>query len=204
MATPSFDQAAKRLCLGIITGPHGVRGAVRIKSFTEDPAAIGDYGPVSDQAGMRRFVLTVAGQMKGVVLVEIEGVEDRDTAEALRGLHLYVDRAQLPPAEAEEFYHADLIGLRAELADGTVLGKVAELHDFGAGQSVEIVGVSGEAILVPFTKAAVPVVDLAAGRIVIDPPAGLFDKPAPPAPIHEQEQVAAELLESASAEGATP
>jgi 16S rRNA processing protein RimM len=187
MATPTANPAAKRLCLGIVTGPHGVRGAVRVKSFTEDPAAIGAYGPLSDAAGTRHFALTVRGLGKGVVLAELEGVADRDAAEALRGLHLYVDRERLPPADADEFYQADLIGLPVVLADGKPLGRVAALHDYGAGQSLEITGVAGEAILVPFTKAAVPVVDLAAGRLVVEPPDGLFDKPAPPERLAESE-----------------
>jgi 16S rRNA processing protein RimM len=197
MATTPSTPAAKRLCLGIVTGPHGVRGAVRIKSFTEDPAAIGDYGPVSDAAGTRQFALKVRGLSKGVVLAELDGIADRDAAVALRGLHLYVDRERLPPAEADEFYHADLLGLEVVLADGKPLGRVAGLYDFGAGQSLEITGVAGEAILVPFTKAVVPVVDLAAGRLVIEPPDGLFDKMAPPAPIDRQESVAAALLAEA-------
>jgi 16S rRNA processing protein RimM len=197
MAMSPSNPVAKRLCLGIVTGPHGVRGAVRIKSFTEDPAAIGAYGPLSDEAGTRRFALTVQGLSKGVVLAELAGVADRDAAEALRGLHLYIERERLPPADADEFYHADLIGLDVVLASGDSLGRVAGLYDFGAGQSLEITGLSGETIMVPFTKAVVPVVDLVAGRLVVEPPDGLFDKMAPPAPIEQQESVAAELLAEA-------
>jgi 16S rRNA processing protein RimM len=197
MASSPSTPASKRLCLGIVTGPHGVRGAVRIKSFTEDPAAIGDYGPVSDEAGARSFALSVKGMMKGVVLAELDGIADRNAAEALRGLHLYVDRAQLPPADEDEFYHADLIGLDVVLVDGNPLGRVAGLYDFGAGQSLEITGLAGETVMVPFTLEVVPVVDLAAGRLVVEPPAGLFDKPEPPAPIDRQESLAAELLKEA-------
>ncbi|MGB8842051.1 MAG: ribosome maturation factor RimM [Aliidongia sp.] len=194
---PAPAATAKRLCVGIVTGPHGIRGAVRVKSFTADPADLGAYGPVSDETGARRFPLRVVGMMKGVVLAELDGIADRNAAEALKGLHLYVDRAQLPAADADEFYHADLLGLEARLADGTALGKVTGLYDFGAGESVEITGAKGEVTMVPFTKAAVPAIDLASGTLTIDPPAGLFDKPAPPASLVEQEQAAAEVLGAA-------
>jgi len=194
MAQSRPSSTAKRLCVGIVTGPHGIRGGVRVKSFTADPADIGAYGPVSDEAGTRRFALRVVGMVKGVVLAELEGVNDRNAAEALKGLHLYVDRDQLPPAEEDEFYHADLLGLSARLQDGTVLGQVTGLYDFGAGESVEITGAKGQVTMVPFTKAAVPVIDLGSGTLTIDPPAGLFDKPAPPASLEEQEAVAADVL----------
>jgi 16S rRNA processing protein RimM len=192
------DPSAKRLCVGIVTGPHGIRGAVRVKSFTADPADLAAYGPVSDETGSRRFGLRVVGTLKGVVLVEFDGVADRNAAEALKGLRLYVDRGQLPPPDEDEFYHADLIGLSARLQDGTTLGTITGLYDFGAGESVEITGAKGETVLVPFTKAAVPAIDLGAGTLTIVPPDGLFERPAPPASIAEQEQAAAEALEEAS------
>ena len=195
MATPSpSSSSAKRLCVGIVTGPHGVRGGVRVKSFTADPADLDAYGPVSDETGTRRFAVRVTGMVKGVVLAELDGVDDRNAAEALKGLHLYVDREQLPPAEEEEFYHADLLGLSARLEDGSELGRVTGLYDFGAGDSVEITNPKGQVVMVPFTKAVVPAIDLAAGLLTIVPPAGLFDKPAPPASIEEQEAAAADVL----------
>jgi len=194
---PSPTTTAKRLCVGIVTGPHGIRGAVRVKSFTADPADLGAYGPVSDETGTRHFAVRVVGMMKGVVLAELGGIADRNAAEALKGLHLYVDRAQLPEADAEEFYHADLLGLQARLADGTALGSVTGLYDFGAGESVEITGARGEVTMVPFTKAAIPAIDLAGGTLTIDPPTGLFDKPAPPASLADQERAAAEALGAA-------
>jgi 16S rRNA processing protein RimM len=169
----------QRVCIGVITGVHGVRGAVRIKSFTEDPASVAAYGPVEDEAGTRRFGLRVIGASKGVVLGRIEGIDDRNAAEALKGLRFYVDRAALPPPEAEEFYHADLLGLGVELPDGTPFGRVKAVHSFGAGDTLEVERAAGDTILVPFTKAAVPVVDLAGGRLVLDPPAGLLEKPEP-------------------------
>lgn len=188
-ATP----ASRKLCVGIVTGAHGIRGGVRLKSFTAEPSDIGAYGPLSDEAGARRFTLRVTGVVKGAILAEIAGINDRNAAEALKGLQLFVDRDQLPPAEEEEFYHADLIGLRAELANGELLGTVSALHDFGAGQSLEIATGGRETILVPFTKAAVPVIEVAAGRLVIEPPAGLLEKPEPPPSRDAQEQALEEV-----------
>jgi 16S rRNA processing protein RimM len=194
MAHSPPSPTAKRLCVGIVTGPHGIRGGLRIKSFTADPADIDAYGPVSDETGTRHFAIRVVGMIKGVVLAELDGITDRNAAEALKGLNLYVDREQLPPADADEFYHADLLGLEARLADGTVLGAVTGLYDFGAGESVEITGPKGAVTMVPFTKAAVPAIDLTGGTLTIDPPAGLFEKPAPPASLAEQEAAAADAL----------
>lgn len=192
-STTAAPPTPRRLCIGIVTGAHGIKGAVRVKSFTADPADLAAYGPVSDAGGTRHFGLRVIGMVKGSVLAEIEGITDRDAAEALKGLQLHVDRDRLPPPEPDEFYHADLIGLSALLVDGTNLGTVTGLHDFGAGESVEITGPKGETTLVPFTRAAVPQIDLAAGMLIIDPPAGLFDKAPPPA-LAEQERAAAEAL----------
>jgi 16S rRNA processing protein RimM len=168
-----------RVLLGIVTGAQGVRGAVRIKSFTADPADVAAYGPLEDERGARRFRLQVVGQSKGVVIARIDGVEDRDAAEALRGVRLHVGRDALPEPEEEEYYHADLIGLDAVLPDGTVFGRVLAVHDFGAGDSLEVERPAGAGgggtVLVPFTRAAVPAVDLKARRLVVDPPEGLLD-----------------------------
>lgn len=166
-----------RVCLGVITAPHGVRGWVRLKSFTAVPEAVAAYGPLEDEAGARRFVLTLKGMGKGVLLAEIEGVADRTAAERLKGTRLYLPRAALPAPGAEEYYHADLIGLAAVLADGTPLGRVAAIHGYGAGDSLEIARPAGPPVIVPFTRAAVPDIDIAAGRLVIAPPAGLLDAP---------------------------
>ncbi|MGH7028795.1 MAG: ribosome maturation factor RimM, partial [Stellaceae bacterium] len=124
--------------------------------------------------------LRVIGSAKGVLIATVSGVDDRDRAEALRGLRLYLPRAALPPPGEDEYYHADLIGLTAALADGGVLGRVSAVHDFGAGDTLEITRPKGPPLMVPFTKAVVPIVDLAAGRVVLDPPPGLMDV-APPA-----------------------
>lgn len=164
----------KRVCVGIVTGPHGVRGAVRLKTFTAEPKDIARYGPLEDESGERQFKLRLIGSAKGVLIGRLTGIDDRDRAEALRGLRLYVPYAALPPPGEDEFYHADLIGLEAVLPDGTILGRVRAVHDFGAGDTLEIDRPEGQPVVVPFTRAVVPVVDIADGRLVIDPPPGLL------------------------------
>ena len=166
--------------LGVIVGAQGVRGAVRVKSFTGTPEDVGAYGPVEDEAGARRFELRVVGASRGAVIAKLKGIEDRNAAEALKGTRLYVARAALPTPEEDEFYHADLVGLAAVLADGSPFGRVRAVHEFGAGDSLEIERPEGGTILVPFTKAAVPQVDVNAGHVVIDPPEGLFENPPRP------------------------
>jgi 16S rRNA processing protein RimM len=148
---------------------------VKLASFTEDPEAIVHYGDLTDEAGARTFAITLNGAAKGHWLVRVKGVEDRDAAQALAGTRLFVDRSVLPPPEADEFYHADLIGLRVELPDGRALGTVSALHNFGAGDIIEIALPSGKRPLLPFDRATVPEVDPAHGRIVVDPPAELLD-----------------------------
>lgn len=175
--------AAGRLLVGAIAAPHGVRGLVKVKSFTAEPADIAAYGPLSDERGRRRITLQVMSAASGGALIcRIDGIADRDAAEALRGLRLYVERAALPaPAAAEEYYHADLIGLAATLADGTAFGRVVAVQNYGAGDILEIERDGGTPRLVdlPFTRTVVPVVDIAGGRLVVDPPAELLEAPAP-------------------------
>jgi 16S rRNA processing protein RimM len=168
-------QPDQRVCLGIIVGAHGVRGAVRIKSFTAEPKHVARYGPLEDEAGEREFRLRIVGSATGVVLARIAGIADRNQAEELRGLHLYLSRAALPPPRREEYYHADLVGLDAVLLDGTPLGQVRAVYDFGAGDTLDIARPLGQPVMVPFTRAIVPVVDLAAGQLVIAPPPGLLE-----------------------------
>jgi len=165
-----------RVCLGVVTGPHGVQGAVRIKSFTEHPEDIARYGPLTDDSGDRCFELHLIGAAKGVVLARLSGVEDRNQAEALRGLRLCLPRAALPPTAAEEYYHADLIGLEAVLHDGRLVGRVRAVHDFGAGDTLELSRPGAPPVMVPFTRVVVPQIDLTAGRLVLDPPPGLLDE----------------------------
>lgn len=172
------ERDSARLCLGVVTGVHGIKGWVRVKSFTAEPEAIAAYGPLQDESGARRFAIELMGAGKGVLLVRIDGVEDRDTAERLKGLRLYVRRDVLPPPEEGEFYEADLIGLAALLDDGTRFGTVRAVNDFGAGASLDIEDTAGKTVVVPFTAAAVPVVDVAGKHVVVVPPAGLLDAPA--------------------------
>jgi 16S rRNA processing protein RimM len=165
----------KQVLVGIVTGPHGVTGAVRIKSFTARPEDITAYGPLFDASG-RRFALNLVGAGKAVLIGRLSGVDNRNRAESLRGLRLFLPRSALPPAAADEFYHADLIGLAAVTGDGTAIGKVRAVHDFGAGDTLEIERAAAPPAMVPFTRAIVPVVDLDAGRLVIDAPPGLLDE----------------------------
>ena len=175
-----MSASEKRVCVGAVGAAHGVRGAVRIKSFTADPEDIARYGPLEDETGERHFTLRITGAAKGVLIAQLSGVADRNRAEALRDLRLYLPRAALPPPQDDEYYHADLIGLDAVLSDGTPLGQVRAVHDFGAGDTLEIARPEGPPVVVPFTKAIVPEIDLAAGRLVLDPPPGLLDPPRNP------------------------
>jgi len=162
------DQA--RICLGAVAGAHGVRGALRVKSFTAEPTDIAAYGPLTDEAGSREFTLRIVGETRGQLVIKVDGIEDRDAAEALKGTRLYVARAALPEPEADEFYHADLIGLAAEDAAREALGIVRAVHDHGAGVLLEIHAQDGAELLVPFTREAVPEIDIEGRRIVVVPP----------------------------------
>jgi 16S rRNA processing protein RimM len=162
--------AEKRILVGAIAGAHGVRGEVRIKSFTADPRAIGRYGPVEDETGARTFKVTVRGKVKGLVIARLDGVADRNQAEALKGLRLYVARAKLPRPRRGEWYVADLVGLAARDGNGTPLGVVKSVQNFGAGDVIELERTDGTTEFLPFTKAVVPEVDIESGRIVIHPP----------------------------------
>jgi len=161
------------VCLGAIAGAHGVRGEVRVESFTANPADLTAYGPLSDEAGRRRFVLTPRGSARGRLIACIEGIEDRDAAEALKGTRLYVERTALPAPAEEEYYHSDLLGLRCERAEGGHFGVVKALYNFGAGDVIEVEKDGGQRVMLPFTRATVPLVDVGAGRLVVAPPAEL-------------------------------
>ena len=166
--------AGARVCLGVVTGAHGVRGLVKIKSFTEVPEDLTAYGDLTDESSLRRFSVTVTGKAKDALLARIAGVEDREAAQALRGTKLMVERAALPAIEEPEtFYYADLVGLAVEDPAGRLLGRVKAVMNHGAGDLLEIEPapeVGRATLLVPFTKAAVPRVDLEAGRLVVEPP----------------------------------
>ncbi|QDO96470.1 ribosome maturation factor RimM [Ferrovibrio terrae] len=157
------------LLLGVVIGAQGIQGEVKVKTFTGEPEAVGDYGPLQDATAARTFQLKVLRLSKGdVVIARIKGVEDRNAAEALKGTELYVLRSALPQADEGEFYFADLVGLTAMMS-GRVLGSVSAVHNYGAGDMLEVKTDSGRSAMVPFTDDAVPVVDLAAGTVTVEP-----------------------------------
>jgi 16S rRNA processing protein RimM len=159
--------AERRILLGVIAGAHGVAGHVRIKSFTEAPESLVAYGPLRDSEG-REYRLRLTGKSRGLLLARIEGVSDRNQAEALAGRELGVARSAFPePDDPDEFYEADLIGLRAEREDGQALGRVSAVADFGAGPVLTVTDPQGAESMFPFTAQVVPKVDLAAGRLTV-------------------------------------
>lgn len=175
--SPTSSPPGERMVLvGAIAGAHGVRGEVRIKSFTAEPGAIAGYGPVSDEGGTQ-FRLKVRGVVRGLLIARLDGIADRDAAEALKGTRLYVPRSALPRTAREEWYVGDLEGLAAETANGAALGRVKSVENYGAGDVLEIARPDGTSLLLPFTHRTVPVVDVAGGRIVVDPPAETEAKP---------------------------
>jgi len=160
----------QRLCLGVVTGARGIRGEVRIHAFTGRAEDVAAYGPLTDEAGGRSFVLMDLKLIKGGIAARVEGIGDRTAAEALKGTRLYVARDALPDLEEDEFYHADLVGLHAVSVDGEELGRVVALHDFGAGDLLEIEPADGPPLVVPFTRETVPEIDTDKGRLVLVPP----------------------------------
>ena len=162
----------KRILLGIVGAAHGIRGEVRLKAFTATPTDIAAYGPLTDDRGRLVEIERVRPLKADMVVVKLKGVDDRTSAAALKGVSLFVDRACLPDTGVEEYYHADLIGLEAVLRDGSSLGRVVAIFDHGAGDIIEIAGGAEDApLLLPFTRAAVPEIDISGGRILVDPPA---------------------------------
>jgi 16S rRNA processing protein RimM len=160
-----------RVCVAQIGGAHGIHGEVKLKAFTADPMAVKDYGVLENEDGSARFQIEALRPAKGHVIARFRGIGDRDAAERLTHIKLFVPRSRLPPPAAEEFYHADLIGLAAVTAEGTDVGTVIAVHDFGAGDILELRPPAGGAtVLLPFTDAFVPFVDIAGGRIVVAPP----------------------------------
>jgi len=159
---------------------HGVRGEVRLKSHTEDPMAVLGYSPLNGSDG-QEYRLTdarpAAGASSDMLVVRVDGIDDRTDAEAVNGIDLSAPRSRLPETDPDDFYHADLIGLAAESSGGEFLGKVVSIHDHGAGNLLELSNGDAPSILVPFTRRIVPTVDIEVGRIIVDPPAGLFDAP---------------------------
>jgi 16S rRNA processing protein RimM len=162
---------AERICVAQIGAAHGIRGEVKLRSFTEDPAAIAAYGPLETEDGTRTFEIEDLRPAKDFFVARFVGIDDRDAAERLTNTRLYVPRDRLPPVEDDEtYYHADLVGLAAVTPEGAALGTVIAILNFGAGDVIEIKpDGGGEPLLVPFNDAAVPAVDIAGGRIVVRP-----------------------------------
>ena len=164
MAEPS-----NRICVGAIAGAFGVRGEVRLKSFCAVADDIATYGELFSEDGRRRFAVKLTRPVNGGLGARLSGIETKEQADALKGATLWADRAALPSLPDDEFYHTDLIGLEVMDTGGASLGRVRAIYDHGAGDILEVYGTSG-ILLIPFTRAAVPTVDLAARRIVADPP----------------------------------
>jgi 16S rRNA processing protein RimM len=160
-----------QICIARIGAAHGVRGAVKLWTFTEDPLAVTRYGILSTKDGSRQFEVANARQAKGHLVAMLKGIATREDAEKLNGIELYVARDRLPATEADEYYHADLIGLAAVSPANEPIGRVTAIHNFGAGDIIEIAPLRGPPLLLPFTNAVVPSVDIAGGRVVIELPA---------------------------------
>ncbi|RCS22395.1 ribosome maturation factor RimM [Phyllobacterium salinisoli] len=155
--------------LAVIGAPHGTRGEVRVKTFTGDPLALGEYGLLYDQTG-RSYEIMEIREAKTVVVVRFKGVNDRNAAEKLNGTALFISREQLPEElDEDEFYHADLIGLEVTDLEGAVIGRVTGIYDFGGGDLVELSTPGRKPYLIPFTQSAVPDIDMKGGRLTVDP-----------------------------------
>jgi 16S rRNA processing protein RimM len=177
MSAPA-DQAL--VCVAVVATAHGVRGALRLRTWTERPESVAEYGPVYDRQGRELFALEVIGRARQGVIARASGVTTREAAEALRGVELYVPRARLPAPEEDEFYHEDLIGLEAVDTGGAARGRVIGVFNHGAGDVLEVQPARGPSLLLPFTRETVPTIDLAAGRVVIDPPVERIAEGEPP------------------------
>jgi 16S rRNA processing protein RimM len=159
-----------QVCVARIGAAHGVRGAVKLWTFTEDPLAVKHYGPLFTKDGARQFEVAHVREAKDHLVATFKGVSTREEASRLNGVELYVARERLPEPDGDEYYHADLIGLAAVTTADRPLGLVVGIHNFGAGDIIEIAPPQGPTMLLPFTNAVVPTVDLAGGRVVIEFP----------------------------------
>ena len=164
-----------RICVGAISGAYGVQGEVRIKSFCAQPDDIEAYSPLTTEDGSRSFALALIRPMKNGFVARIAEVAPKEQADALKGTQLFAQRDQLPGLPDDEFYYTDLVGLEVFDTGGTLLGRVKSVQNHGASDLLELHQAGATAtVLLPFTKTVVPTVDLATGRIVADPPEGLF------------------------------
>ena len=167
------------ICVARIGAAHGVRGAVKLWTFTEDPLAVKHYGPLMTKDGARLFEVTHVREAKDHLVATLKGIATREDAERLNGIELYIAREKLPETDEDEYYHADLIGLAAVNAANEAIGRVIAIHNFGAGDIIEIAPAKGATMLLPFTNAVVPTVDLAGGRVVIELPQEIEGDDAP-------------------------
>lgn len=165
--------ATDRICVGAVAGSYGVSGEVRLKSFCAEPEAIAEYGPLFTEDGTRSFTVRLTRPVAGGLGARLSKVLTKEQADALKGVSLYVGRDRLPSLPDDEYYHSDLIGLEVRDTGGVMLGQVTAMHNHGAGDLMEIGGPGHKVVLVPFTLAVVPTVDLALGRVVVDMPDGL-------------------------------
>jgi 16S rRNA processing protein RimM len=156
--------------LAAVMGAQGLKGEVKVKTFTQSPEALRAYGVLHDANGKTYEITAFRTAKPGEAVIAFKGIGNRETAEALRGTQLFVTRGKLPVTGADEFYHADLIGLEAFDAEGRLVGKVAAIHNFGASDVIEIASANGDGIMLAFTKETVPVIDIAGGRIEIAVP----------------------------------
>ncbi|MBT8415521.1 MAG: ribosome maturation factor RimM [Boseongicola sp.] len=165
-----------RVCVGAIAGSFGVKGEVRLKSFCAEPDAIATYGPLTSEDGATSWDVRITRSVKNGFAARLSGVGTKDAADALRGARLYAPRDKLPEPADDEYYYTDLIGLTVLDTGGTELGRVKAVLNHGAGDLLEIAGKGlKQPVLLPFTQKAVPTVDIASGRIIADPPDGLFE-----------------------------
>jgi 16S rRNA processing protein RimM len=163
-----------KVCVAAIAGAYGVKGEVRLKSFCAVPEDVATYGPLTTEDGARAFELRLGRPVKGAFAATLSGIGSKEAADALKGTRLYADRAAMPALPDDEFYHADLLGLAVFDTGGVQIGRVHALHDHGAGDLLEVHGPGlSQTLLIPFTREAVPTVDLTEGRVVVDPPEGL-------------------------------
>jgi 16S rRNA processing protein RimM len=168
-----------QICVARIGAAHGVRGAVKLWTFTEDPLAVMHYGPLATKDGARQFEVTHVREAKDHLVATLKGITTREEAERLNGVELYVAREKLPATGEDEYYHADLIGLAAVTTANESLGRVVAIHNFGAGDIIEIAPPEGATMMLPFSNAVVPTVDVAGGRVVIELPVEIAgDDPA--------------------------
>ncbi|MEP2781510.1 MAG: ribosome maturation factor RimM [Pseudoruegeria sp.] len=165
----------QKICVGAIAGAYGVQGEVRLKSYCAEPTGIADYEPLTSEDGSQTFQITLTRAIKNGLAVKLTGVSTKEEADALKGVQLFVDRDVLPSLPDDEYYHSDLMGLHVLDTGGNPLGTVVNVLNHGAGDLLEIKSsAQSDTILMPFSLAVVPTVDLETGRIIADPPAGLF------------------------------